>query len=153
MPINHLSLFQENKNNRKWKCTFLWKWMWNYYTCIFHVHKSGAYMEWFKPIYIHYAKHIRFGETPLKNKNHVINIILYAKNIFSTIWKVVKYRIYMQIGHLKMYYGVEKIISEKNSTVNNFDVLWSQWKYIWGIICLLESDVFVSVFLFYILFF
>lgn len=36
-------------------------------------------------IYIHYAKHIRFGETPLKNKNHVINIILYAKNIFSTV--------------------------------------------------------------------
>lgn len=35
-------------------------------------------------IYIHYAKHIRFGETPLKNKNHVINIILYAKNIFGS---------------------------------------------------------------------
>lgn len=48
-----------------------------------------------------------------------------------------------------MNYNVEKFISEQNSTVNRFDdqLLWSQWKYIRSIICILESDAdfFVSV--------
>lgn len=77
------------------------------------------------------VKNILFGETPLMNENLVINfIILYAKQyIFRCLKGSKTPNLYGLIGHLKMYYHVEKFISEKNNTTDNFDALWSQWKY------------------------
>lgn len=77
------------------------------------------------------VKNIHFGETPLMNENLVINfLILYAKQyIFHCLKGSKTPNLYGMIGHLKMYYHVEKFISEKNNTTDNFDALWSQWKY------------------------
>lgn len=65
------------------------------------------------------------------NKKLVLNFIIpYAKQYIVPCLKGSKIpNPHGLIGHLKMYYNVEKFISEKCSTVDNIHVLWLQLKY------------------------
>lgn len=80
--------------------------------------------------------------------------ILYAKQYFFHCLKSsIVPNLHGFIGHLKMYYNVEKFTSEKNLLLITLMFFGHNGIYIKSIICLLESADFVSFFLFLSIFY